>query len=100
MTAKNPPAKLPENKTTALAERMDRIRVLLRTSLFSTGGPNAHLPPGVSIVDGRLLEGGSMGLLVDVDRVFDGSGRALEAKPCVLLLPSGKIDHVLVLEAV
>lgn len=100
MTAKNPPAKLPEPSTTAIAERLDRIRVMLRTTLFSTGGPDAHLPPGVSIVDGRLLEGGGMGLLVDVDRVYDGAGRALEANPCVLLLPSSKIDHVLVLEAV
>lgn len=98
MTAQNPPAKLPDNQSTALVKHLDRVRILLRTTLFSTGGPDAHVPPGVSIVDGRLLEGGNMGLLIDVEGVYDSTGRRLEADPCVLLLPASKIDHVLVLE--
>lgn len=98
MTAQNPPARKPR-ESTEIAERMDRVRVLLRTPLFSTGGPDAHVPVGVTIVDGRLLEGSGMGLLVDVEGVFDASGRRLPSEPCVLLLPTAKIDHVLVLES-
>lgn len=96
MPAQNPPAP----RTEAIATRLDRVRVLLRTPLFSTGGPDAHVPPGVTIVDGRLLEAGGMGLLVEVEGVYDGAGRRMDASACVLLLPASKIDHVLVLEAV
>ncbi len=77
---------------------LDLVRVLLRTELFSTGGPDAHVPPGVAIVDGRVRSHTGAGLVVEVQGVFDAGGRRLDAPPCTLLLPTAKIDHVLVLD--
>lgn len=76
--------------------KLDRVRVLLRTELFSTGGPDAHLPPNVAIIDGRVKDRQG-GLTIEVEGVHDAQGRRLAFEPCTVWLPASKIDHAVVL---
>ena len=74
---------------------MDTVTVYLRTSLFSLGGPRAHVPAGVMIVEGKTDSGDST-LTVQVDRLLDERGRELSNAAITLRLPMSKVDHVVV----
>jgi hypothetical protein len=82
---------------------MKRVRIFLRTELFSvsparSGGAPSHVPAGVMIVEGTLRETDRTGLLVEASGFKDMQGRALEGKPVVLILPIAKVDHLQVVE--
>lgn len=72
----------------------ERVRVYLRTPLFTTRD-HPHLPPGTFVLEGRLREGGpGGGLVVAVSRCLDEAGRPMEGGAGTLFLPLAKIDHV------
>jgi hypothetical protein len=82
---------------------MKRVRIFLRTELFSVSaargasGP-AHVPSGVMILEGTLRETDGAGFHVEASGFQDLHGKALEGKPVVLILPGAKVDHVHVIE--
>ena len=82
---------------------MKRVRIFLRTELFSVSaarnasGP-PHVPSGVMILEGGLRETDRSGLIVEASGFKDIHGKALEGKPVVLILPSAKVDHIQVVE--
>ena len=82
---------------------MKRVRIFLRTELFSVSAARSasgppHVPSGVMILEGSLRETDRTGLLVEVSGFKDIHGKALDAKPVVLILPSAKVDHIQVIE--
>lgn len=76
---------------------MDKVRVFLRTDLFTVGGELRHAPDGACILDGRVREQSAGGFIVEVARWYRADGRPLEGGPAVLYLPTGKVDHLLLL---
>ncbi|NOY25421.1 MAG: hypothetical protein GXP62_06065 [Oligoflexia bacterium] len=78
--------------------QLDRVRILLRTNLFSTPEIFPNLPATVAIIDGKLLDRQG-GILVRADGFFDGQGKPVDAQPCTIWVPSGKIDHAVGLES-
>ena len=74
---------------------MQRVTVFLRTSLFSFGGPDAHLPAGVMVVEGLLVDRVAGGVVLDTDRFLDDRGRELSAAGMKIQLPWAKVDHIL-----
>lgn len=76
---------------------MDRVRVFLRTELFTTGELHPA-PAGATIVDGRVRELLAGGLILEATAFHRADGKTLHGAPCTLYLPSAKIDHVLLLE--
>ena len=82
---------------------MKRVRIFLRTELFSVSAARSasgppHVPPGVMILEGTLRESDPSGLQVEASAFKDIHGKALDGKPVVLILPSSKVDHIQVLE--
>lgn len=75
---------------------MDRVMVFLRTSLYSYGGRDAHIPPGVMVVEGSLVHENQGSIRVDADRFLDERGRELLDEAMTMTIPWGKIDHVLI----
>lgn len=75
---------------------MDRVTIYLRTSLFSLGGPRAHVPAGVMVIEGKAnpAEGGA--LTVQTELLLDDRGRELSDTSVTLRLPWAKVDHVVV----
>lgn len=78
---------------------MERVTVYLRTALFSYGHSEAHVPHGVMVVEGRLVERLSGGLRIETDLLLDARGRELSDVELSIELPWGKIDHVVVQES-
>ena len=78
---------------------MSQVTVFLRTSLFSYSGPKKHLPPGVMVIDGHVIEQNNSGITVETSRMMDDRGRVLSEDSLKLVLPQSKIDHILVIEA-
>ena len=82
---------------------MKRVRIFLRTELFSVSaarsasGPS-HVPSGVMILEGTLRETDASGFHIEASGFQDLHGKALDGKPVVLILPSAKVDHVHVIE--
>ena len=74
---------------------MDQVTVFLRTSLFSYGGPDAHVPHGVMVIDGEILDRPSGGIRLRATRLMDDRGRRLSEAETILQLPWAKIDHIL-----
>lgn len=72
-----------------------RVRVFLRQPLF-TLPHDAHVPPTAVVLVGTLGEdrGGLFDLTVE--SWYDERGRQLEGLPRNLLIPTAKVDHVLV----
>ena len=82
---------------------MKRVRIFLRTELFSVSAARSasgppHVPSGVMILEGTLRESDRTGLLVDASGFKDIHGKTLDGKPVVLILPSVKVDHIQVIE--
>ena len=82
---------------------MKRVRIFLRTELFSVSAARSssgppHVPSGVMILEGTLRDTDRTGLLVEVSGFQDIHGKMLDGKPVVLILPSGKVDHIQVIE--
>lgn len=73
-----------------------RVRVFLRQPLFTIPGQE-HVPTQVAILEGTLGDVSSLGADLQVERFFDERGRDVTAKPCRLVIPSAKVDHVQVL---
>ena len=74
---------------------MDEVTIFLRTALFTFDGPEAHLPVGVSAIEGVVTEEAKGGLVVTTSRLLDHRGRELATKELKLHLPWGKVDHLL-----
>ena len=82
---------------------MKRVRIFLRTELFSVSAARSasgppHVPAGVMILVGTLRESDRVGLIVEASGFQDIHGKALDGKPVVLILPSAKVDHIQVIE--
>jgi hypothetical protein len=82
---------------------MKRVRIFLRTELFSVSAARSasgppHVPAGVMILEGTLRESDRSGLLVEASVFKDIHAKPLDGKPVVLILPSAKVDHIQVLE--
>ena len=74
-----------------------RVRVFLRQPLFTL--PEAeHVPAASYILEGTLGAESQLGPTLKVDVYLDERGRTLSGKPTTLVVPSAKIDHVLVLD--
>ena len=56
---------------------MSQVTVFLRTSLFSYSGPKKHLPSGVMVIDGHVIEQNNSGITVETSRMMDDRGRVL-----------------------
>ena len=78
---------------------MSQVTVFLRTSLFSYSGPKKHLPSGVMVIDGHVIEQNSSGVTIETSRMMDDRGRVLSEDSLKLALPQSKIDHILIIEA-
>ena len=74
---------------------MEKTTVYLRTSLFSLGGPRAHVPAGVMIIEGKSTYADG-GLTIEVDSLLDERGRELSNAPITLRLTMEKVDHMVV----
>ena len=68
-----------------------QVTVYLKTPLFAVG----HVPQNAWVLEAELLNQGSAGLELAVSKYLDHDGRELQGSPLKLLLPSGKVDHVL-----
>lgn len=77
---------------------MERVNVFLRTPLYSVGGGGAHLPSGVLLLEGMLMERDGAGIRIEADRFLDARGRELLEETLTLVLPWEKIDHVLIID--
>jgi hypothetical protein len=82
---------------------MKRVRIFLRTELFSVSAARGasgppHVPSGVMILEGTLRENDAVGLLVEASGFQDIHGKVLDGKPVVLILPNSKVDHIQVIE--
>lgn len=72
-----------------------QVTAFLRTSLFSLGGSDAHVPQGAMILDGTT-EGPDKGVLVlNLTACRDHRGEKLACSPVRLSIPMSKIDHLL-----
>lgn len=77
---------------------MERATVFLRTELFSFGHDDAHVPNGVMVIEGRVIERISGGIRFETDLLLDGRGREMTDDVLTLELPWSKVDHILVQE--
>ena len=77
---------------------MDRVTVFLRTSLFSFGGHDAHVPAGVMVVVGRLIDKPNTCVILETHAFLDERGRKVSEEGMTIHLPWAKIDHILVHE--
>ncbi|TNE85779.1 MAG: hypothetical protein EP330_24390 [Deltaproteobacteria bacterium] len=75
---------------------MESVMVFLRTELFSYGHADAHVPNGVMVIEGRVVERLSGGLRLETDLLLDLRGRELSDEELTLELPWAKIDHIVV----
>ena len=75
---------------------MESVTVFLRTSLFTFGGADAHVPSGVMAVGGKVLDTPAGGILIRARRFLDERGRPLGEQDVTLHLPWAKIDHLVV----
>lgn len=78
---------------------MEKVTVFLRTSLFSFGGPDPHVPPGVMVIQGAVLGRPAGGLSIETSRMLDDRGRVVSEATVRLELPWSKVDHLWVHEA-
>ena len=77
---------------------MNRVTVFLRTNLFSFSGPEKHVPSGVMVIEGHVIEQNAIGITIETDHLLDDRGRILSEASLKLVLPHAKIDHMLLLE--
>ena len=77
---------------------MERVSVFLRTSLFSFGGPDPHVPPGVMVLVGAVTGRPAGGLALLTERMLDDRGRLVSEASIALELPWAKVDHIWVHE--
>jgi len=77
---------------------MERVTVFLRTALFSYGNAQAHVPAGVMVLEGAVVDRPHGGLTVQTSRLLDQQGRDQGEVELVLHLPWAKVDHLLVHE--
>ena len=75
---------------------MEAVTIYLRTALFSFGHPDAHVPNGVTVIEGRIIDRPSGGVTVETDVMRDDRGRELSEAVLTLQLPWAKVDHILV----
>ena len=75
---------------------MEKVTLFLQTSLFSVAGPDAHVPHGVTVVTGTVLERSPATLRVRTEKLSNERGRVLNEAVLVLELPWAKIDHLVV----
>ena len=76
---------------------MDRVVIFLKTALFSEDKKDGHVPPHTMILEGNITDQPGGGFVVAVTGYRTGDNKSLEGSPCTLYLPTGKIDHMLLL---
>lgn len=77
---------------------MDRVTLFLRTSLFTLGGDDGHIPSAVMILEGHLQDKAGGAITVKVSAMRDTKGKTLSESATTLQLPWSKIDHILMHE--
>ncbi|MDG1483917.1 MAG: hypothetical protein P8R54_30275 [Myxococcota bacterium] len=77
---------------------MDHVVIYLKTALFSEDKKSGHVPPHTMILEGQIVEQPSGGFIVTATGYRTDSNKALEGAPSKLFIPSGKIDHMLLLD--
>lgn len=75
-----------------------RVTVYLSTPLFSFGGASSPVPEGCMALEGEQIERQNGAVTVQVKRFLDSRGRMLMGVPRLLIVPLGKVDHILVQE--
>ena len=76
---------------------MSDVQIFLKTALFSFADvPDVEdpVPSSVLMVEGTIVEHRSGGIVVDVQRYFDGRRRERQGQVQRLFIPMGKIDHI------
>ena len=76
---------------------MTTIQVYLKTALFSFSDvPDVTdpVPSSVLMIEGTIAEERKGGILIDVERYFDGRRRERAGEAQRLFIPMGKIDHI------
>ena len=71
-----------------------RVRIFLKQPFFTVAG---YIPRAAVVVEGVVEEEKALGLLVRAETWADEQGRPLEGSAQRIVIPNGKIDHVLVL---
>lgn len=72
-----------------------RVRIFLNRPLF-TLTTDGHVPRNIGVILGELTEQGAGGYTITAESYLDEAGRPLEGKPRTLIIPTSKVDHVLV----
>ena len=73
---------------------MNRITIFLNSPLFRFNGPDSHLPNGVIVVEGTLIEEVTDGIGIATDKMCDSRGNELSTANMNLQIPWSKVDHV------
>jgi hypothetical protein len=73
---------------------MEKVTVFLRTALFSFGGDDAHVPTGVMVLVGEVVDRPSGGITIKTERLLGERGRLLSEAKHTLCLPWAKVDHI------
>jgi hypothetical protein len=73
----------------------ENVTIYLRAPLFTLTGDAAHVPHNGVIIEGAIVDD-KANPVVKVARFRDERGRVVSEKEVVLIVPWGKIDHVLV----
>ena len=76
---------------------MEQVRIFLRTPLF-TAKNDRHVPSGAVILEGKVEDRSSGGLVVWVTHYANTDGKNLEGDELRPFLPLSKIDHAHVLD--
>ena len=75
---------------------MERVNIYLRTSLFTYGGNGGHLPSGVMVIEGHILDRPSGAVSVRTATMRDARGRPISEAEINLQIPWAKIDHMVI----
>ena len=67
-----------------------KVTVYLKTPLFAAG----HVPSNTWVLEGELQSSDLAGYLVVVSAYKNDDGKELDGQPAKLLLPGGKVDHI------
>jgi len=73
---------------------MNQATIYLRNSLFSTSASQGHVPAGVMIIKGEILEAAGGGVITLTHQLCDERAKVLTEQALKLQLPWAKIDHI------
>ena len=73
---------------------MNQATIYLRNSLFSTSASSGHVPAGVMIIKGEIVDSAGGGVITITHQLCDERAKVLAETPLKLHLPWAKIDHI------